>query len=83
MPETITYRKSNCDVFWHINPRCPDWPTKNYNEVISEHAPAGGAFCTDCIRMRIVNIERIGDPLIKDHETFRILAFSKRGKSAA
>jgi hypothetical protein len=58
MPETITYRKSNDNVFWHINPKCADWPTKNYNEVISEHAPAGGGFCPDCIRMRIMNIEK-------------------------
>ena len=58
MPETITYRKSNDDVFWHINPKCPDWPIKNYNEVISEHAPTGGGFCTHCIHMRMLDIDK-------------------------
>src|SRR5215831_13653808 len=36
MPETRTYRKVNDDVFWHLYPECPNWPTENYAEV---HGP--------------------------------------------
>ena len=56
MSKTLTYRKARDDIFWHLYPECSDWPTENYVEITSEHAPFGG-FCTDCLRLRLWDFE--------------------------
>jgi hypothetical protein len=64
MPVTITYRKREGEIFWHIFEECKYWPTENYNEITSQHPPSGG-FCPYCTRRSVDEFFATKDRFLK------------------